>query len=95
MKFIPLIEHTRSKLAEIVHPGAIAVVNASVSQQEAMAIKVISGHMHALYAAAVVALDQLGWLNAQQREALKPWAPQPTLNARGVQTGEMRAVFTL
>ena len=70
-------------------------VIASVSRQEAIAIKVISGHMPALYAAAVVALDQLGWLNAQQREALKPWAPLPILNARGVQTGEMRAVFRL
>ena len=70
-------------------------VIASVSRQEAVAIKVISGHMPALYAAAVVALDQLGWLDAQQREALKPWAPQPTLNARGVQTGEVRAVFRL
>jgi L-asparaginase II len=28
MKFIPLIEHTRGGLPEIVHPGAIAVINA-------------------------------------------------------------------
>lgn len=70
-------------------------VIASISRREAIAIKVISGHMPALYAAAVVAMDQLGWLDATQREALKTWAPQPLLNARGVQTGEIRAAFTL
>ena len=70
-------------------------VIASISRQEAIAIKVISGNMPALYAAAVVAMDQLGWLDALQREALSAWAPQPLLNARGVQTGEIRAVFQL
>ena len=55
----------------------------------------ISGNMPALYAAAVVAMDQIGWLDAQQREALKAWAPQPLRNARGIQTGEVRAVFAL
>lgn len=70
-------------------------VIASISRREAIAIKVISGNMPALYAAAVVAMDQLGWLDATQREALKAWAPQPLVNARGVQTGEIRAVFQL
>ncbi len=70
-------------------------VIASISRREAIAIKIISGNMPALYAAAVVAMDQLDWLDAAQREALKAWAPQPLLNARGVQTGEIRAVFTL
>jgi L-asparaginase II len=70
-------------------------VIASISRREAIAIKVISGQMPALYAAAVVAMDQLGWLDAQQRKALSAWAPQPTLNARGVQTGEVRAMFVL
>jgi L-asparaginase II len=70
-------------------------VIASISRQEAIAIKMISGNMPALYAAAVVAMDKIGWLDAQQREALKAWAPQPLLNARGIQTGEIRAVFTL
>lgn len=68
-------------------------VIASISRQEGIAIKVSSGHMNALYAAAVVALDQLGWLDAQQRQALQAWAPGPLLNARGLQTGEVRAVF--
>jgi L-asparaginase II len=70
-------------------------VIASISRREAVAIKVISGNMTALYAAAVVAMDQLGWLNNLQRQALQTWAPQPLLNARGLQIGEMRAVFTL
>ncbi len=70
-------------------------VIASISRQEAIAIKMISGNMNALYAAAVVALDQLGWLNAAQREALSAWAPQPLRNARGLQTGVVRAVFAL
>ena len=70
-------------------------VIASISRREAIAIKVISGNMPALYAAAVVAMDQLGWLDAAQREALKAWAPQPLLNARGLQTGEIRAAFQL
>jgi L-asparaginase II len=70
-------------------------VIASISRAEAIAIKMISGNMPALYAAAVMAMDQLGWLDAQQREALQAWAPQPLRNARGIQTGEIRAVFTL
>jgi L-asparaginase II len=70
-------------------------VIASISRGEAIAIKMISGSMPALYAAAVVAMDQIGWLDAQQREALQAWAPQPLRNARGLQTGEVRAVFTL
>jgi L-asparaginase II len=55
----------------------------------------ISGNMNALYAAAVVVMDQLRWLDAKQREALQAHAPQPLSNARGIQTGEIRAVFTL
>ncbi len=70
-------------------------VIASISRQEAIAIKMISGNMPALYAAALVAMDQLGWLDALQRGALSAWAPQPLRNARGVQTGEIRAVFQL
>ena len=70
-------------------------VIASISRREAIAIKIISGNMPALYAAAVVAMDQLEWLDAAQSNALKTWAPQPLLNARGVQTGEIRAAFAL
>lgn len=70
-------------------------VIASISRREAIAIKMISGNMPALYAAAVVAMDQLDWLDNTQRAALKAWAPQPLRNARGIQTGEIRSVFQL
>jgi L-asparaginase II len=70
-------------------------VIASVSRCEAIAIKVISGHMPALYATAVETMEQLGWLDAEQRELLKPWGHQPLRNARGTQVGEIRAAFKL
>ena len=68
---------------------------ASKSRKQAIAIKVISGHMPALYAAAVVALEQLGWLDDAQREILKPWGEQTLRNARGNPVGQIRAGFTL
>jgi hypothetical protein len=40
-------------------------------------------------------MDQLRWLDAKQHEALQAWALQPLRNARGVQTGLVRAVLTL
>ena len=70
-------------------------VIASKSRRQAIAIKVISGHMPALYAAAVTALEQAGWLDNEQRELLKPWGHQKLLSAKGVQVGEIRAVFQL
>jgi L-asparaginase II len=70
-------------------------VIASITRREAIAIKVISGHMPALYAAAVETIDQLGWLGAQQRELLKPWGHQTLRNARGNQVGEVRCIFNL
>ena len=68
---------------------------ASKSRGQAIAIKVISGHMPALYAAAVVALEQLRWLDDAQREILKPWGEQTLRNARGNPVGEIRAAFKL
>ncbi len=68
---------------------------ASKSHGQAIAIKVISGHMSALYTAAVVALEQLGWLDDAQREILKPWGEQTLRNARGNAVGEIRAAFKL
>jgi L-asparaginase II len=70
-------------------------VIASKSRRQAIAIKVISGHMPALYTAAVEALEQLGWLDDEQRELLKPWGHQQLLSARGIQVGEIRTVFQL
>ena len=70
-------------------------VIASKSRRQGMAIKVISGHMPALYTAAIAALDQAGWLDDQQRELLAPWGNQKIISARGRPVGEIRAVFKL
>jgi len=70
-------------------------VIASKSRRQAIAVKVISGHMPALYAAAVATLEQLGWLDEEQRELLKPWGHQKLLSAKGVQVGEIRTTFQL
>ncbi len=70
-------------------------VIASIARHEAIAIKIISGHMPALYAAAVESMDQLGWLDAQQREVLDPWRHQTLFNARGKIVGNVRPCFQL
>ena len=70
-------------------------VIASKTRRQAIAIKVISGNMPALYTAAVTALEQAGWLDDEQRELLKPWGPQQILSAKGVQVGEIRTAFQL
>jgi hypothetical protein len=43
----------------------------------------------------VAALDQLGWLDAEQREALRPWRYETITSIRGATVGERRAVFQL
>lgn len=70
-------------------------VIASKSRRQGIALKVISGHMPALYTAAVSALDQAGWLDDQQRALLAPWGDQQITNARGKPVGEIRTVFKL
>jgi hypothetical protein len=40
-------------------------------------------------------MDQLGWLDARQREALAPRRSGRIVNAKGLQVGERRAVFKL
>ena len=67
----------------------------SKSRQEALAIKVSDGNMPALYAATVEVLEQLGWLDDAQREALAPWRAAGLRSVRGAVVGERRAVFTL
>jgi hypothetical protein len=37
----------------------------------------------------------LGWLDAQQREALGAWRSQPIQNIKGAQVGERRPVFQI
>jgi L-asparaginase II len=76
--------------------GAEAVqVVASVSRGEAFAMKIIDGNKPALYAATVDTLDQLGWLDDAQREALEPWRARAIRNVRKLVVGERRAVFKL
>jgi L-asparaginase II len=67
----------------------------SKSRGEAFAIKIIDANKPALFAASVAVMDQLGWLNGVQREALQPWRAQPLINARDVQVGERLPVFKL
>jgi L-asparaginase II len=67
----------------------------SKSRQQALAIKVSDGNMSALYAATVEVLDQLGWLDDDQREALAPWRAAELRSVRGAVVGGRRPVFTL
>jgi L-asparaginase II len=70
-------------------------VVASRSRGEALALKVADGNKLALYAATVAALDQLGWLDQEQRQALQPWRHETIANIKGAPVGERRAVFRL
>ena len=67
----------------------------SKGRGEAFAIKIIDGNKAALFAASVEVLEQLGWMDAAQREALRPWRAQALVNARGLQVGERRPLFRL
>ena len=68
---------------------------ASTSRRQAIAIKIADGNKAALFAASVEVLDQLGWLDAKQREELKPWRAEVIGNWRGTPVGARRAVFRL
>ena len=70
-------------------------VVASRSRRQAVALKIADGNKIAVAAATVAALDQLGWLDAQQREELRPWRAEAINSIRGAQVGERRPVFTL
>jgi L-asparaginase II len=67
----------------------------SVSRGQALAIKIADGSKPALFAATVEALDQLGWLDETQRQALAPWRAAEILSVRGTPVGVRRAVFRL
>jgi len=67
----------------------------SRSRQQALAIKVSDGSMPALYAATVAVLDQLGWLDDAQRDALAPWRAAELRSVRGAVVGARRPVFSL
>jgi L-asparaginase II len=68
---------------------------ASVSRGQAFAIKVIDGNKVALFAATVAVLDQLGWLDDAQREALRPWRAETISSVRGAPVGERKPAFRL
>ncbi len=68
---------------------------ASRQRGQGFAIKVSDGNKVALFAATVAVLDQLGWLDARQREDLRPWRAEAIANARGTHVGDRRPVFTL
>jgi L-asparaginase II len=70
-------------------------VVASRSRGEALALKISDGNKTALYAATVDALDQLGWLDARQREELRPWRAQAITSVKGTLVGERLPVFRL
>jgi len=70
-------------------------VVASRSRRQALALKIADGNAVALHAATVEALDQLGWLDDAQREALRPWRAATISSVRGAPVGERRAVFRL
>ncbi|MDB5940553.1 MAG: L-asparagine amidohydrolase (L-asparaginase II)-like protein [Ramlibacter sp.] len=68
---------------------------ASRSRGQAFAVKIADGSKPALYAATVEVLEQLGWLDAGQREQLLPWRAGVIANWRGTAVGERKPVFEL
>jgi L-asparaginase II len=70
-------------------------VVASRSRGEALALKIGDGNKTALFAATVAALDQLGWLDDAQRQALRPWRHETIASIKGAPVGERKAVFRL
>jgi L-asparaginase II len=68
---------------------------ASRSRGQAFAVKISDGSKVALYAATVEVLDQLGWMDDQQREELEPWRARDILSIRGAKVGERRPAFKL
>jgi len=68
---------------------------ASRSRGQGFAIKVSDGNKPALHAATLAVLDQLGWLDARQRDELRPWRGEAIANHRGTQVGERKPAFTL
>jgi L-asparaginase II len=68
---------------------------ASKSRGQGFALKIADGNKVAAMAATVAVLDQLGWLDARQRDELRPWRNEAIANLRGTQVGERKPVFSL
>jgi len=68
---------------------------ASRSAQLGIAIKISDGTPRALHTAFVATLAQLGLLEGRSDALLRPWMNPSIRNYRGLETGAIRAVFTL
>ena len=68
---------------------------ASKSRGQAFALKISDGNKVALHAATIAVLEQLGWMDARQREELRPWRSESIANGRGTRIGERKASFRL
>jgi L-asparaginase II len=68
---------------------------ASKSRGQAFAVKISDGNKVALNAATVAVLDQLGWMDARQREELRRWRSEAIANIRGALVGERKPSFAL
>jgi L-asparaginase II len=68
---------------------------ASKSRGQGFAVKIADGNKTALFAATVAVLDQLGWLDARQRDELRPWRAEAIANWRGTHVGDRKPVFRL
>jgi L-asparaginase II len=67
----------------------------SKSRGQAFALKIIDANKPALFAATVEVLEQLGWLDDEQRADLEPWRARQIINANGLQVGERKPAFRL
>jgi L-asparaginase II len=68
---------------------------ASISRGEGIALKVADGNGDARYAVTVEVMEQRGWLDDGQREALAPWRIADIRNHAGRLTGHRKPVFRL
>ncbi|MDB5753358.1 MAG: L-asparagine amidohydrolase (L-asparaginase II)-like protein [Ramlibacter sp.] len=75
--------------------GVQVVASRSRSRGQALALKVSDGGKLALYAATVAALDQLGWVDQEQRDALRPWRRETIVSVKGAPVGARRAALRL
>ena len=72
-----------------------AQVVASKARGQAFALKIIDGSKPALFAATVEVLEQLGWLDDEQRAKLEPMRARVITNARGLVVGERGTPFVM
>jgi L-asparaginase II len=67
----------------------------SRSRGVGFALKISDGNSVARHAATVEVMDQLGWLDDAQREALQPWRAAQVTNWRKTVVGQRRPAFKL